>query len=101
MGRSASRPLAGIISPCARYQSPPQPKVLNSKAEILLAGGQRLQHGLAGGDHFLADAVAGDACDAVALHGSVLAVLVVDGIYPLRVPTAAARVMSLFPGIQQ
>ncbi len=32
--RSASRPSAGIISPCARYQSPPQPKFSNSKPKL-------------------------------------------------------------------
>ncbi len=37
------------------------------EAEGVLAGGQRLQHLLAGGDHFLADAVAGDAGDPVGL----------------------------------
>jgi hypothetical protein len=60
--------LSGIITPCSRYQSPPQPKDVNSKAEILLRGGQGLQHLLAGRDDFLADAVAGDAGDLVGLH---------------------------------
>ena len=35
--RSASRPSAGIISPWARYQSPPQPKSSNSKREAAAA----------------------------------------------------------------
>ena len=37
MGRNASSPLAGIISPWARYQSPPQPKELNSKRKFRCA----------------------------------------------------------------
>ena len=68
MGRSASSPSAGIISPCARYQSPPQPKLLNSKRKLRCAAGHRFQHGLARRHHFLADAVAGNAGDAIALH---------------------------------
>jgi hypothetical protein len=32
MPRRASSPSAGIISPCARYQSPPQPKSVNANA---------------------------------------------------------------------
>jgi hypothetical protein len=67
--RSASSPSAGIISPWARYQSPPQPKVWKSKAKVCRGGGQRLQHLLAGRDHFLADAVAGNGGDGVGLHG--------------------------------
>ena len=40
--RSASRPFAGIISPWARNQSPPQPKSSNSKREGA-AGGERFR----------------------------------------------------------
>jgi hypothetical protein len=62
--RSASSPSAGIISPCARYQSPPQPKSLELEGEAAAGRGQGLQHLLAGGDHFLADAVSGNGGDA-------------------------------------
>ena len=44
-------------------------EVLELEAEPLAGGGQRLQHLLAGGNDFLADAVAGDGGDPVRLHG--------------------------------
>ena len=48
----------------------PSRKSSNSKRKRAAGRGQRLQHLLAGGNHFLADAVAGDGGDVVGLHGS-------------------------------
>jgi len=47
-------------------------EVLELEAEVAARHGECFQHPLAGGNDFLADAVTGNGCDCVGLHGCLL-----------------------------
>jgi hypothetical protein len=50
-------------------------EVFELESERLAGFRERFEHLLASGNHFFADAIAGDGCDAIGFHVSVLQVL--------------------------